>query len=145
MSDETPVAPKRRGRPKKVRHDADAAPVDGNYTDDHVFNKDPDFSYFWASDEDIDKILSRGGAVCKRDSESARPFYDRRNGAGEADIIVKNLTLMKVPKGLQERHEAQALSIARQRTAALRGQAVAQVGNGQNASISQHEYGRTIQ
>ena len=150
MSDEATAVPapkKRRGRPAKKRHDPADAPVNGNYTDDHVFNKDPDFVYFWASDEDIDKVLNRGGTVCKRDSEQARPFFDRRKDAGEADIVVKNLTLMKVPRELQAAHESFGLTEARRRLQALRKQGTAQLGNGNHASISEHEggYVRSIQ
>jgi hypothetical protein len=147
MSDEVVAAPKRRGRPKKLRHDPVDAPVNGNYTDDHVFNKDPAFAYFWASDEDIDRVLNRGGIVCKRDSEQARPFFDRRKDAGEADIVVKNLTLMKVPRELQDAHERRDLTEAGRRLAALRRQGTAQLGNGNHASISEHEggYSRSIQ
>jgi hypothetical protein len=147
MSDDATEVPKpkRRGRPPKKRHDPADAPVNGNYSDDHVFNKEPGFVYFWASDEDIDKILNRGGVVCKRDSEQARPFFDRRKDVGEADIRVKNLTLMKIPEDLNLRAQQQAQAVAAQRISALRKQATAQVGNGQLAGISQHEYGRSIQ
>ena len=148
MSDETVApAPKRRGRPKKLRHDPVDAPVNGNYTDDHVFNKDPAFVYFWASDDDIDRVLNRGGSVCKRDSEQARPFFDRRKDAGEADIIVKNLTLMKVPRDMQEAHEKRDTAEAARRLGALRRQGTAQLGNGNLASISEHDggYARSIQ
>lgn len=148
MSDEAvATAPKRRGRPKKLRHDPVDAPVNGNYTDDHVFNKDPEFVYFWTSDEDIDRVLNRGGTVCKRDSEQARPFFDRRKDAGEADIIVKNLTLMKVPRAMQEAHDKQGLSESARRLAALRRQGTAQLGNGNYASIQEHDggYNRSIQ
>jgi hypothetical protein len=150
MSDDAIAGPKpqkRRGRPPKKRHDPADAPVNGNYTDDHVFNKDPDFAYFWASDEDIDKVLNRGGVVCKRDSEQARPFFDRRKDAGEADIVVKNLTLMKVPRALQEAHEKRDLSEAARRLAAMRREGTRQLGNGNLASISEHDggYSRSIQ
>jgi hypothetical protein len=150
MSDEAveqPKQQKRRGRPPKKRHDPADAPVDGNYTDDHVFNKDPAFVYFWASEEDIPKILDRGGAVCKRDEETARPFYDRRKDAGESDIVVKNLTLTKIPRELQERHEASGLTEAKRRLGALRREGTRQIGNGNYANLSEHDggYNRSIQ
>jgi len=138
---------KRRGRPPKKRHDPDSAPVDGNYTDDHVFNKDPAFVYFWASEEDIPKILDRGGMICTRDSEQARPFYDRRKNAGESDIIVKNLTLTKIPRELQEKHEMTGLTEAKRRLGALRREGTRQIGNGQLANLSEYDggYARSIQ
>jgi hypothetical protein len=144
---EQPKPLKRRGRPPKKRHDPADAPVDGNYTDDHVFNKDPNFCYFWASEEDIDRILNRGGTICKRDEEQARPFYDRRKDAGEANIVVKNLTLMKVPRELQEKHEAFGLTEAKRRLGALRRDGTRQLGNGNYATVSEHEggYTRSIQ
>jgi hypothetical protein len=92
-------------------------------------------------------VLNRGGQVCKRDSEQARPFFDRRKDAGEADIIVKNLTLMKVPREMQEAHEKRDTSEAARRLGALRRQGTAQLGNGNLASISEHDggYARSIQ
>lgn len=151
MSDEAIEAPKpqkRRGRPaKKRRHDPADAPVNGDYTDDHVFNKEPGYSYFWASEEDIDRLLNRGAVICQRDSEQARPFYDRRKDAGESAIVVKNLTLMKIANELQARHEATGLTEAKRRMSALRRDGTRQLGNGQLASISEHDggYTRSIQ
>ncbi len=152
MSDEATPAiqkpSKRRGRPPgKKRHDPEDAPVNGNYTDDHVFNKEPGFAYFWASDDDIDRILNRGGVICQRGVETARPFYDRRKDAGESEIKVKNLTLMKIADDLQARHEQQGLTEAKRRLGALRRQGTAQLGNGNFASISEHDggYSRSIQ
>jgi hypothetical protein len=52
---------------------------------------------------------------------------------------------MKISDELHQRAQAQGINTARQRMAALKRQATAQVGNGQFASISQHEYGRSIQ
>jgi hypothetical protein len=150
MSDEAveqPKQQKRRGRPPKKRYDPADAPVDGNYTDDYVFNKDPGFVYFWASDDDIDRILNRGGEICKRESEQARPFYDRRKDAGEADIVVKNLTLMKIRREIQDKHEAFGLTEAKRRLGALRREGTRQLGNGNLATISEHDggYTRSIQ
>lgn len=150
MSDEAIEAPKpqkRRGRPSKKRHDPADAPVNGNYTDDHVFNKEPGFDYFWASDDDIDRLLNRGAVICQRESETARPFYDRRKDAGESAIVVKNLTLMKIQHDLQARHEAVGLTEAKRRVAALRRDGTRQLGNGNLASISEHDggYSRSIQ
>lgn len=151
MSDEAtatePKPAKRRGRPPKKRHDPADAPVNGNYADDHVFNKEPGYTYFWASEEDIDKVLNRGGVICNRDSEQARPFYDRRKNAGESTIVVKNLTLMKISNELQAQHEQAGLTEAKRRLGALRRDGTRQLGNGNLAMISEHDggYTRSIQ
>lgn len=148
MSDEATAAPvtkRKGGRPKKVRHDADPAPVDGNLSCDRVDNKEPGYVYMLVSDDDMPEMLGRGAQRCIRGEEQAKPFYDVRKDSGEADIQVKGLTLMKISQERYDRVQGQALSIARQRLSALRGNAVAQVGNGQFASVSQHEFGRTVQ
>ncbi len=148
MSDDATASipkPKRRGRPPKRRHDPADAPVDGNYGCDVVFNKEPGFHYALVSEDDMPTMLGRGAVVCQRDSETAKPFYDVRKDSGEADFRVKGLTLMKISQELHEKAQSQGLLTARQRLAALRGNSTRQLGNGQLASISEHEYGRSIQ
>lgn len=150
MSDEAPAIPKaakRRGRPPKKRHDPADAPVDGNYGCDVVFNKEPGFHYALVSEDDMPTMLGRGAVVCQRENEQARPFYDVRKDSGEADFRVKGLTLMKISEKLHEKAQAQGLQTARQRIAALRGNATKQLGNGNFASISEHDggYARSIQ
>lgn len=143
MSDESPEQPKRRpGRPRKKRHDPVDAPVDGNYGCDVVLNKEKGYQYALVSEDDMPTMLGRGATVCKRDSEQAKPFFDVRKDSGEADFRVKGLTLMKISDELYNRAQAPALAIAKQRMSALKRNATAQIGNGQFASIAQHEYGR---
>lgn len=149
MSDAELEQPKKkRGRPpgkKAKRHDPDEAPIDGNPGCDRVFNKEPGFTYVLASDEDIPTIRYRGGEICQRETEQARPFYDQRQSAGEADIKVKNLTLMKLKDEDYEKHQGQGLQVAKQRIASLKKNATARVGTGQDASISNYEGGMVRQ
>jgi hypothetical protein len=146
MSDEATVPVKaKRGRPKKVRHDADPAPVDGNLSCDRIDNKEPGFVYSLVSDDDMPEMLGRGYVRCVRGNEQATPFFDIRQGTGEAHFNVKGLTMMKIKQERYDRIQGQALAIARQRTAALRGGAAQQIGGGQYASVSEHEYARSIQ
>ncbi len=145
MSDEATASKPKRGRPKKVRHDADPAPIDGNLSCDRIENKEPGYAYLLVSEDDMPVMLGRGAVVCERDNEQAKPFFDVRAKSGEAHFNIKGLTLMKIRQELYDRAQGQGLSIAQQRLRALRGNAVAQVGNGQFASISEHEYGRSIQ
>lgn len=125
---------KRRGRPpgkKAKRHDPDEAPIDGNEGCDRIFNKDADFTYFLAEQsEDVYKLQNRGAVVCTRDNDASRPFYDRRVAAGEAEIKVKDLVLMKMPNALFEKQEAQKLATAKQRMKALNVSATQRVGSG---------------
>lgn len=123
---------KRRGRPAKVkRHDPDEAPIDGNEGVDRVFNKDPDFVYFLAEQsEDVSKILNRGGEVCLRGENSPRPYYDNRRNAGEAEIKVKDLVLMREPRESFEKRQKTHLATAHQRMKALNVQATQKVGAG---------------
>ena len=144
MSDETPELPKkRRGRPpgKKAKQAQDEAPIDGNPGCDRIFNKEPGFDYCLASDEDIPTVLWRGGVVCQRDSEHARPFFDQRQNAGEADIKVKNLTLMKIETEKNAKVQNQGLSVAKQRLAALKRGAVGSVGGGLSSINTNFEDG----
>lgn len=145
MSDEAPateIKKAKRGRKPKKRHDVDDAPVTGAGSEERVANKQPGYEYMWVSEDDLPEMYSRGADVCKRDEEQARPYYDMRKDTGEANIKFKGLTLMKIKTELHEKAHARGLTIAKQRMAALKRNAVAQVGSGQFASISQHEYGR---
>lgn len=145
MSDEQLEQPKKkRGRPpgkKAKRHDPDEAPIDGNPGCDRVFNKEPGFTYVLASDEDIPTIRYRGGEICQRDSEQARPFYDQRQNSGESDIKVKNLTLMKLKDEDYAKHQGQGLSAARSRSAALHKSATGAVGGGLSSINTNFEDG----
>lgn len=135
---------KRRGRPpgkKAKRHDPEDAPIDGNPGCDVVMNRDPDFDYMLASDEDIPTMLWRGAVVCQRESEQAKPFFDQRQNAGEADIKVKNLTLMKIEKEKNAKIQSQGLTVAKQRLAALKRGAVGQVGSGLSSINTNFEDG----
>lgn len=150
MSDEAspePKQPKRRGRPPKVakRHDPDEAPVDGNRSLDKIRGKEAGYRYFLATDEDIGVIESRGGEVCTRDKDTARPFFDDRRNAGDGAIKVKNLTLMKVREEDQVRHESFGLAEAKRRRQAMKNSATNQIGGGQYATIANHEGGFTRQ
>lgn len=150
MSDEATqdeTKSKRRGRPvgKAKRHDPDEAPASGNRGLDIVNGKEPGFRYFLASDEDIPEIQYRGGVICTRDNESARPFFDDRRAAGESEIRVKNLTLMKMSEEDARKHESFGTNEAKRRLNALKRSATSQIGGGQYASISNHEGGMSRQ
>ena len=144
MSDEAPavVAKKRRGRPPKKRHDVDDAPITGAGSEERVANKQPGYEYMWVSEDDLPEMHYRGAEVCKRDTEQARPYFDLRKDTGEANLKFKGLTLMKIKSELHAKAHARGLAIAQQRSSSLRKNATSQVGSGQFASISQHEYGR---
>lgn len=145
MSDEAaPELKKRRGRPpgkKAKRHGPEDAPIDGNPGCDVILNRDPAFDYMLASDEDIPTMLYRGAVVCQRDNEQARPFFDMRQNAGEADIKVKNLTVMKIEKAKNAKFQGQGLSIAKQRLASLKRNAVGSVGGGLSSINTNFEDG----
>lgn len=133
MSDEEVKQPKkRRGRPAKVkRHDPDESPIDGNEGCDRINGKDPDFTYFLAEQsEDLYKLQNRGAVVCTRDNDSSKPLYDRRANAGEAEIKVKDLVLMKMPNDVFEKQERDKLATAKQRMKALNAGATDRIGHG---------------
>ncbi len=144
MSDEV-VQPKRRGRPTKKRHDPDEAPIDGNPGCDRVFHKEPGFTYLLAPDEDIPTVLYRGGVICTRENDTARPFFDFRKDVGESEIKVKNLTLMKISDELYAKHQGYGEAEAKRRMAALKRSATQQIGGGQFARIHNDDGGLTRQ
>lgn len=137
---EVAAAKPKRGRPRKRRHDPDVSPIDGDYTDDVVLNKEPGFRYMWASPDDIGKVENRGGGICHRDSEQARPAFDRRRTTGEGAIVVKGLTLMKIREEDAVRAERPGLDVANRRMKGLRKEAVNRLGDGQHAIVSEDSY-----
>lgn len=92
---------------RRKRKDPDEAPIDGDYRQDHVLNKDPSKAYALVHQDDMPKMAGRGYRRTVRPAEaseretSARPAYDFNT---EGDYVVGGqLVLMEAPK---ERAEA---------------------------------------
>lgn len=100
------LADVRRVRQAKVRHDADEAPIDGDYDPLKLTNEDPDYRYFWASDKDRGRLGHRGWVEERWSPACAHPkFYFGAKARGEV-IREKELTLMKMPAAIWERQQA---------------------------------------
>jgi hypothetical protein len=100
------LADVRRTRQAKVRHDAEDAPIDGDYDPLKLANEDPDFRYFWASDKDRGRLGHRGWIEERWSPTCAHPkFYFGAKHRGEL-IKEKELTLMKMPTVDWERLQA---------------------------------------
>lgn len=107
--------------PRK-RRDPDAAPIDGDYADDQVLNKEKGFTYRWLSVDDVPRFKQMGYVREERGADGARPAFDRGND-GDAGYSVGSLTLYKAPDAVAEKHEQRALKAATDRMSTIRAQA----------------------
>lgn len=110
------------------RRDPDAAPIDGDYTDDQVLNKEKGFTYKWLSVDDVPRFKAMGYVREERGAEGARPAFDRGND-GDAGYSVGSLMLYKAPDGVAAKWEQRALKEAADRMNTIRRQARATGGN----------------
>lgn len=62
-----------RGRRRK---DPGEAPIDGDFTQDQVLNKQKGFTYKWLSAEDIPRFKAYGFTREDRGPDAARPAFD---------------------------------------------------------------------
>jgi hypothetical protein len=100
------LADGRRQRRAKVRHDAEHAPIDGDYDPLRLTNEDPEFDYFWASESDRARFGWRGWIEEKWGPSCARPrFYFGAKQTGAA-VKFRELTLLKLPKALNAQQKA---------------------------------------
>jgi hypothetical protein len=99
------LADVRRMRQAKVRHDADDAPIDGDYDPLRLTNEDPGFKYFWASERDRARLGHRGWIEERWSPACARPrFYFGPQKRGEM-IRERELVLMKLPAEVWRRQQ----------------------------------------
>lgn len=89
--------------PRGKRKDPAEAPIDGDYTDDVVLNKQKGFTYKLLSSEDIPRFKQQGFTREDRGPDAAHPVYDAGAETGTADYQVKGLTLYKAPDAIAHR------------------------------------------
>jgi len=109
MSDETEtVVPKVRrkpGRKPKLRHDPDPAPIDGDYQNDQITNKQPGWDYGLVSPRLRGRYIAQGWQVERYGPDCARPLWDygEHKDGDEVREMNGQLTLMKIPTERRER------------------------------------------
>lgn len=130
------LADVRRKRHAKVRHDAEPAPMDGDYSPLVLCNEDREFRYFWASESDRARFQWRGWVEEKWSPSCARPkFYYGAKKPGEA-IKYRELTLLKLPRSVAEAQDAQDPS--RRRHALLMREVLRPSAPGHTMEFRQH-------
>lgn len=94
-----PVKPRRRpGRPKKLRHDPDPAPIDGDYVLDRIVNKEIGVDYALVSRRQRAPMQARGWTPERWGTDCARPQWDYNEHKDGDEVTVNGeLTLMKMP------------------------------------------------
>jgi len=91
----------------RVRHDADDAPVDGDYTKDVVLGKDPAKTYALVHADDMPVMKGRGYVRTERAPGAPRPAYDLGDDK-DPGYTVDNLTLMEIARERAEAIQARA-------------------------------------
>lgn len=94
--------------PRGKRKDPAEAPIDGDYTDDVVLNKQKGYTYKLLSVDDIPRFKQMGYVREERGPDAARPAYDAGAETGAPDYQVKGLTLYKAPDALAQRADRYA-------------------------------------
>jgi hypothetical protein len=98
----TPRPKNKGGRPKK-RRDPPPAPIDGDYRNDAISNKEAGWDYGLIADRERGKYLARGWQVERYGAGCARPKWDYNEHKNGDEVRVNNqLTLMKIPTALRE-------------------------------------------
>lgn len=115
-----------RGRRRK---DPGEAPVDGDFAQDVVLNKQKGFTYKWLSAEDIPRFKANGYTREERGPDSARPAWDNHSEDGSADFKVGSLTLYKAPDAIAQRLDNIAQRKADQQMSTIRAEARASGGD----------------
>jgi hypothetical protein len=130
MSDDAEVvAPKkRRGRPPtKKRHDPEAAPVNGDYQNDVIFDREPGKRYAFLSADDIPKFRHRGYVPTERRVGGPRPAWDM-GSATDSGYTVVGLVQYEVDEERIQRFDNQALKQSEMRMKAIHAAAKATGG-----------------
>jgi hypothetical protein len=105
---ETAAPKKRRGRPPgtaKKRHDPEAAPVNGDYSQDVILNKEAGKRYAWLSNDDVPRFRHRGYVKSERTPNGPRPAWDMGTDT-DPDFTVGGLTAYEVQEETIERFDA---------------------------------------
>lgn len=121
-----------RGRRRK---DPGEAPVDGDYANDVVLNKQKDRAYKWLSADDIPRFKANGFTREERTEDSAHPAYDLNAASGDPEFKVGSLTLYSGPIAAAERLDNIAQRAADRRMGTIR--SIAQASGGD--FTSQHQ------
>lgn len=104
-----------RGRKRKDPIDA---PIDGDYAQDRIVNKQAGWKYLLLSEEDVPRYKAMGATLEERGPDSARPEFASGTEEGSG-YKVGNLTLYKIPEELADRFDRRAQQIADQRSQSL--------------------------
>jgi len=99
--------PKRRGRPKgtaKKRHDPEAAPVNGDYQQDVVFDMPAGRRPAWLSPDDVPRFRHRGYTKTARVPGGPRPAWDMGQD-GDDGFTVGGLTLYDCDEERAKRYD----------------------------------------
>jgi hypothetical protein len=105
---ESEAPKKRRGRPPgtgKKRHDPEATPINADYSQDVVLNKEAGKRYAWLSNDDVPRFRHRGYAKAERTPEGPTPAWDMGK-EGDDGFTVGGLTLYDVPEDHIQRYDA---------------------------------------
>lgn len=116
-------APKRKGgRPKgsgKKRHDPADAPINGDYSQDVILNKEPGKRYAWLSPDDVPRFRHRGYVKSERKPDGPRPAWDMGTDS-DPDFVVGGLTQYEVEEERIQRYDARDRAPSEARMQAIR-------------------------
>lgn len=119
MSDVAPEIKKRPGRPKK-RKDPDDAPIDGDYRQDLILDKEAGKRYALLDEkEDAAKFTHRGYRRVEPRDGAPRPVWQDPLQSG-SHYSVKGLVLYEADEETVKKYDKQALSVNDQRMAAIK-------------------------
>lgn len=124
------AAPKRRGRPKgtgKKRHDPEAAPVNGDYSQDVVLNMPAGRRPAWLSNDDVPRFRHRGYTKTERVEGGPMPAWDMGK-PGDDGFTVGGLTLYDVAEETIQRYDARDRAPSEMRMKAIQAAAEATGG-----------------
>lgn len=117
-ADEVVAPKKRRGRPPKKRHDPEAAPVNGDYQNDVIFDREPGKRYALLSGDDIPKFRHRGYVKSERKEGGPRPAWDMGSET-DSGFTVAGLTQYEIDEERIKRFDEQALKQSEMRMKAI--------------------------
>lgn len=121
---------KTRGRPKgsgKKRHDPEAAPVNGDYSQDVILNKEAGKRYAWLSNDDVPRFRHRGYVKSERRPDGPVPAWDMGK-PGDDGFTVGGLTAYEVAEETIERFDARDRAPSEMRMKAIQAAAEATGG-----------------
>lgn len=121
---------KRRGRPPgtgKKRHDPEPAPVNGDYSQDVILNKEAGKRYAWLSNDDVPRFRHRGYTKTERRPDGPVPAWDMGSET-DAGFTVGGLTAYEVSEETVQRFEARDRAPSEHRMQAIHAAAKATGG-----------------